>query len=459
MTLGSTFNEPANNQEECILASKNRGRYRHILSAALVSTGLVLTSCGTSPKEAADAQSQQANQPTAVDVAIASRDTLVAAPTYTGSTEPIRTVSLRSQVEGQLLGLNVDVGDVVKQGQIVAQLDDSILRTQLNEAEAELAARKSEVASAASQVSNARAALESARLELQQAQADSQRQQALLKEGAIAAQVAQQAQTDARTAAQALRAAQEQVSTQQQAVEAAQGRVVAQQAVVAQEQQRRSYTRLTSPISGVILQRMREPGDLIQPGNEVLQIADFNRVQVRVEVSEKELALVRIGQSVNVKLDAFPQETIAGRVTRISPAADATARLVPIEVIIPNSNGRIGSGLLARVSFESGQEQVVVPQSALGGQGSRGAGEQGKQGEQEISNKGTVFVVAQGEADSQARVVARAVTLGERADGKVEISSGLKVGERFVARSGKPLKDGETVRVSFISEKPQRGQQ
>ncbi len=453
MTLGSRVNEPANNREEHILASKNRGRYRHILSAALVSTGLVLASCGTSPKEAADAQSGQA-QPTAVDVAIASSDTLVAAPTYTGSTEPIRTVSLRSQVEGQLLGLNVDVGDVVKQGQIVAQLDDSILRTQLNEAEAELAARRSEVASAASQVSNARAAVESARLELQQAQADSQRQQALLKEGAIAAQVAQQSQTDARTAAQALRAAQEQVSTQQQAVAAAQGRVVAQRAVVAQEQQRRSYTRLTSPISGVILQRLREPGDLIQPGNEVLQIADFNRVQVRVEVSEKELALVRIGQSVNVKLDAFPQETIAGRVTRISPAADATARLVPIEIIIPNSNGRIGSGLLARVSFESGQEQVVVPQSALGG-GGRGQGQGGQGG----SNKGTVFVVAQGEVDGQAKVVARAVTLGERADGKVEILSGLKEGERFVARSGEPLKDGEAVRLSILSEKSPRGQQ
>lgn len=460
MTLGSRDNKPANNQEERILASNNRGRYRHILSAALVSTGLILASCGTSPKEAADAQSQEANQPTAVDVAIASSDTLVAAQTYTGSTEPIRTVSLRSQVEGQLLGLNVDVGDVVKQGQIVAQLDDSILRTQLNEAEAELEARRSEVASAASQVSNARAAVERARLELQQAQADSQRQQALLKEGAIAAQVAQQAQTDARTAAQALRAAQEQVSTQQQAVAAAQGRVVAQQAVVAQEQQRRSYTRLTSPISGVILQRLREPGDLIQPGNEVLQIADFNRVQVRVEVSEKELANIRIGQSVNVKLDAFPQETIAGRVTRISPAADATARLVPIEVIIPNINGRIGSGLLARVSFEGGQEQVVVPQSALGGgQGSRGAGGAGGAGEQKRSNKGTVFVVAQGEVDGQARVVARAVTLGKRADGKVEILSGLKEGERFVARSGEPLKDGEAVRLSILSEKSQRGQQ
>ncbi len=259
-----------------------------------------------------------------------------------------------------------------------------------------------------------------------------------------ASQVAQQAQTEARTAAQALRAAQEQVSTEQQAVAAAQGRVVAQQAVVAQEQKRRSYTRLVAPIGGIVLQRLQEPGDLIQPGNEVLQIADFSRIQVRVEVSDKEIGNIRIGQSVSVKLDAFPQETLNGQVTRIYPAADATARLVPIEVVIPNSNGKIGSGLLARVSFiNANQESIVVPQSALGG------GQQGQE-KQEESKTGTVFIVTE-ETENKAKVVARAVTLGDRADGKVEVISGLKVGERYVSRSSKPLKNGESVNISILS--------
>lgn len=183
---------------------------------------------------------------------------------------------------------------------------------------------------------------------------------------------------------------------------------------------------------------------MIQPGNEVLQIADFSRIQVRVEVSDKELGNISVGQSVNVKIDAFPQETLNGQVTRIYPAADATARLVPIEVVIPNSNGKIGSGLLARVSFvNSKQQSVVVPQSAL-------AGGQGRQS--------TVFVVTQ-EAEGTAKVVARAVTLGDRADGKVEVLSGLKVGQRYVTGSSKPLKNGETVKLSILSEQPApRGQ-
>ncbi len=426
------------------LAKINLNQYHHYLGSVLVvGVAIIISSC--TPKETADAQSQQKNRPTAVDVGVSKTETLTPSPTYTGSTEPIRTVSMRSQVEGQLLGLNVDVGDVVKQGQIIAQLDDSILRTQLNAAEAELAALKSEVARSNSQVSNARAQVESARLELIQAQADSQRQQSLLREGAIASQTAQQTQTEARTAAQSLRAAQQTVTTEQQAVAAAQGRVIAQQAVVTQEQKRRSYTRLIAPISGIVLQRLLEPGDLIQPGNEVLQIADFSRIQVRVEVSDKQLGNISIGQSISVKLDAFPQETLNGQVTRIYPAADATARLVPIEVVIPNSNGKIGSGLLARVSFiSSNQEFVVVPQSALGGQ--------------EESNTGTVFIVTQ-EAENKAKVVARSVTLGDRADGKVEVLSGLKVGERYVTRSGSPLKNGETVKLSILSEKPAQGGQ
>lgn len=441
-----------------------------ILIACVLGVGLLTGGCGSLPKESAEAQSQRSggNQreggATPVDAAVARTSVLRQDPEYTGSTVPFRTVSLRSQVEGRLLALNVDVGDRVKQGQIIAQLDDALLRTAQNQAEAELAALKSEVARANAQVSNARAEVGSAQAELQQAQADAQRQEKLLKEGAIAQQAAEQARTEARTAAQALRAAQEQVRTEQQALAAAQGRVVAQQAVVAEAKERRSYARLTSPITGVVLEKVTEPGNLLQAGNEALRIGDFSRVKVVVQLSELELAKVRVGQSVKVQLDAFPNQTYTGQVTRISPAADITARLVPVEVVIPNPNGNIGSGLLARVNFETQtQARVVIPETALQGQQrdnqTRGQGEQQEKQRSASSSsesqprqrQGTVFVVT--EVDGKAKVTARAVTLGERANGNVEVLSGLQPGERFVARSGKPLKDGETVGLSILSEK------
>lgn len=361
---------------------RGRKNFHWSVGTFLLGMGLLMTTagCGMLPKEAADAQSQQGAEgrqgPPPVDVAIARIDNLREEPEYTGTTAPVQEVSLRSQVEGQVLSLTVDVGDAVKQGQRIGQLNDNLLKASLNQAEAELASLKAEVASAQNQVSNARAAVEQARLEQQQAQADSQRLQTLAQQGAIAVQQAEQAQTTARTAAQAVRAAQEQVRTQQQAVTAAQSRVTAQQAVVTQAREQLSYARLESPIAGVVTQRLTEQGNLVQPNGEIIRLGDFSQVKVGVEVSELELAKIRRGQSVTVHLDAFPNQTFKGQVTRISPAADQTARLVPVEVVIPNSNEQVGSGLLARVSFESeAAQRIVVPQSAVSqvGQGSRGS--------------------------------------------------------------------------------------
>ncbi|MGF1675791.1 MAG: efflux RND transporter periplasmic adaptor subunit [Rivularia sp. (in: cyanobacteria)] len=428
--------------------------------ACLLSLGLLSTSCASLPKETAEAQSQRGGRrgqrggATAVDVAIARTDSLQKSQPLTGTTTPFRTVSLRSQVEGRLLGLNVDVGDRVNQGQVIGQVDDTLLRTTINQAEAELASLKSEVARINAQISNARAEVERTRLQLQQLQADSQRQQKLAAQGAIAKQAAEQARTQAQTAAQVVRAAEESVRVEQEALAAANGRVLAQQAVVAQAQERRSYARLTSPINGAILQRSTEPGNLLQPGNEVVNIGDFNRVKVEIQVSELELAKIQVGQSVEVRLDAFPNQTYYGTVTRISPAADPTARLVPVEVVIPNNDRQIGSGLLARVNFTS-QEQasVVIPQTAL--QGDR----KSKSSTEENSNQnrqGTIFVL--NSSAEKPTVSARQVTIGKKSDGKVEILSGLQPGERFVVRSGEPLKDNAAVRLSIISEKPESTQ-
>ncbi|BAY35786.1 secretion protein HlyD [Nostoc sp. NIES-2111] len=428
--------------------------------AGLLSMGVLTASCGSLPKEVAEAQSQQRGGgerggSAPVDVAIARTDRLETQPEYTGTTTPFRTVSLRSQVEGRLLSLNTDVGETVRKGQNIGRLDDVLLATELKQAEAELAALQSEVARATTQVSNARAQVERERLQVVQSEADAQRQERLFKEGAISEQAAQQARTEARTAAQALRAAIEQVGTEQQAVAAAKGRVFAQQALVAQTKERRSYTRLTSPITGVITEKATEPGNLLQAGGEVLKIADLSQIKVVVQVSELELSQIRVGQSVQVGLDAFPNQTIIGRVARISPAADATARLIPVEVVIPNSRNNIGSGLLARVNFANQTpERVVVSQTAIQKEG-RNQQRATNTSQQSQPQNGTLFVVA--DTQGKPTVTSRAVTLGKSADGKVEILSGLQPGERYVARSGRPLKNGETVRLSILSEQTPPG--
>lgn len=425
-----------------------RSAVPRLIPSGLVAVSLFASGCNLIPSS--DAQQQPPRQegggPVAVDTVAAQAGTLAAARTFTGTTRPIQEVSVRSQAEGRLTDLSVDIGDSVQRGQILARIDSDLSNAAVIQAESEVAARESEVASLQAEVDAALTQVERARLEYQQARSDAARQGQLSREGAGTAQAAEQATTTAATALQALRSAERQVNNRQQAVEAARRRVGSQRALVAQERERQSFSELTSPVNGTVLERLTQTGNLARPGDELLKLADFSQIKVEVRVSELELGRIQPNQQAQVKLDAFPNQTFVGRVGRISPAADARSRLVPIEVIIPNSNGRIGSGLLARVSFtQPNTNRIVLPETALQ------PNTRGQQRQQNNAAKtGTLFVVNRN--GDQSNVVARNVQLGDRADGQVEVISGIRPGETVVVRSSGNLQDGAPVRPSVISE-------
>ncbi|WP_017712998.1 efflux RND transporter periplasmic adaptor subunit [Prochlorothrix hollandica] len=426
------------------------------LGLGLLGWGLMV-GCGTNPKDEQTGNSAasgggrpgQSSGPITVDVAIAAAKILEADLNYTGITEPRQRISLRSQVEGQLLDLTVDVGDRVKAGQVLGQLNDTLLRANLANAQAELVSQQLSQAEAETEWAEVQAEITQSQGQLEQASLDAQRLQNLAKDGAVSQQAAEQGETNRHTLEQTLKALQERSRTRQRGIQVAAAQVTAQEALVKDAQERLRYGQLVAPQDGLVMERLVDPGNLVQPGQAVLTLGDFSEIQVQVDVSDLDLGQVRPGQTVSITLDAFPGITLPGLINRIAPIADATAQLIPIEIRMPNPEGAVGAGLLARVTLPGGnQERVVVPNSAL---------EVGESST-DVGNTAEIFVVLpQASAEGETLVEGRSVRLGRSLNGQVEVLQGLGVGDVYVVRSGTPLKTGQAVQRSLLSENPGEG--
>ncbi|WPF87420.1 efflux RND transporter periplasmic adaptor subunit [Cyanobacterium aponinum AL20118] len=396
---------------------------------------LPLASCGNPPETTA--QEEESLPPSAripsVDIQAVSREFLTPTREYIGTTEPLKEVIIRSQAEGQLLELTVDVGDRILKGQTIASLDDTLLNASLARAQAELISLNSAVTEAQSDVISAQAEVESARVRFQQAQVDANRLQQLYEEGAIAKREVELAQTEAKTAEQTLKSAQSQVKVREAAVETAKGRITSQKAVIAEEKKRLAFTKIKSPSDGYVLERLTEEGNLIQTGGEIISIGDFSQAIVNVAVSELDLAKVALGKTVNVKLDAFPNQTFTGIINQISPAAQGDSRQIPLEILLSNPEGKIKQGLLARVKFTADNPSLTIPESAL-----------------QVGERDNIVFVVNNQS-SETKVIAKEVTLGKRRNGKVEVLTGLNEADKIVSRSSNPLEDNQKVKLSAIS--------
>ena len=383
-------------------------------------------------------QSSAQKPVTTVDVLVASQESLATTQEYIGTTQPTTELSLRSQVEGTLISLSVDVGDRVSRGQVVGQIDDSLLVAVVNQEQAELASLESDLVRAKIEVKNAEIRVEEAVIRLQQAENDRERYKNLAQKGLISQQEAESFATAAKVAEKAVLLAEESVNVAKQAVASAIGRVAAQKSVVAESIQRQAYTQLIAETTGIVTHKVSEPGNLVREGEEILKIGNLNPIKVVVLLSELDLERVAVGQTVEVKLDAFPESSFSGRVNRIAPVANVATRQIPIEIIIPNPDNVIKGGLLSRVSFISSvTSQVTIPESAV----------------IEEDGKNYVFVVAQENSQKREGVVTkRQVQLGDRSNLKVAILQGVKSGEKIVIRSSQPLNDGETIGLSIISD-------
>lgn len=351
-------------------------------AGALLGWTLLLGACGNggAQEPGAGAGPQQLVLQ-AGDVASVDALPIASGVLLTGTLNPAEVVEVRAQVPGLVTRLLVDRGDAVRAGQLLATIDAEGIRSAAAGAQAQVSAAEANLAVA-------RQRLESSRK--------------LFERGAIS-------EIDLKTA--------------EAGFEAAGGQLAAARAQAAAAGESARRANVTSPISGEVSVRHISQGVAINPGDPLLTVVNTSELELAGQIPVVQAAGVRPGQQVEFALDAYPGQTLSGRVARVEPTADPATRQVGVYLRLPNADRRIVGGLFAtgRVLTGKADSVLAVPVAAV-----RHEGE-------------STFVFAL-ERD---RLVRREVVTGmtDPVSGRIEIVSGLGAGERVLAVPGEVAPD------------------
>ncbi len=389
-----------------------------LVVAAVVAKRARAGSPGSTPAKETDAGNEHV--PYAA-VATAKRETIATSLSIAGQFIPYQNVELHAKVAGYIRHIDVDIGDHVRQGQVLAVLEIPELVAQVDEAKAAVHHAEEEIARAQSDVSRAEAdhvALNANATRL--VNTDKARP------GLIAQQELDDATAKDRASGAQVDAAKSALSAARQQLEAAKANQQHYSALF-------DYARITAPYDGVVTWRFSDTGSLVQAGTSntsglpVVTVAQINVLRLRIPVPESIAAIVKIGDSADVRVQATG-EHFTGKIARFTDSLDPSTRTMQVEIEVPNPTYHLQPGMYADVqlSADSRPNVLAVPIEAI------------RRGE---NNKTSVLVV-----DSQNRVQSREVQTGVQSSNAVEIVAGLSPGERVIVGNLSSYQLGELVR-------------
>ncbi|MEM9907292.1 MAG: efflux RND transporter periplasmic adaptor subunit [Cyanobacteria bacterium P01_D01_bin.44] len=319
----------------------------------------------------------------------------------------------------QIKEMRVRAGDTVSQGQVLAVLDNAVLRSQIAQAEANLAQTEA-------QVRQEEAELAQAEAEAEEAAGNFDRYQNLFDQGAVSEEQLISRRTRMVTAQEAVQVAIANITS-------AQATVDSRVAEIEQLQTQLGQTRVLAPANGVIAERQATVGDTSSTGDPLYSLIQDNVLELAVQLSPTQLTQVSVGAPVQITSSSDPQLQLQGSVRSIDPVVNDQSRQATAKISLPSSNRlRVGMSLKTKI-VTSSRSGIVVPVVAL------------------VSQTDDTFVVYTLGEDQT--VQANQVETGQRlpAEGdlpdRVEITSGLASGARIIVEGASYLQDGDTVTV------------
>jgi RND family efflux transporter MFP subunit len=343
--------------------------------------------CKREPPAEAQPQAPAAVQVGQENIATVSFQEISTGPLISGTLAAERDAMVRAQVSGSILQVAAAEGQPVRRGALLARIEDQAL------SDAHLSAQS---------------AVRSAEQVLVVAEREAARTENLVRGGALA---------------------ERELDTARNAVSAAQAQLADARSRVASAGKQLENLTVRAPIDGIVAERPANTGDVVSPGTELFRIIDPRSMRLEAAVPTEALSMIKVGLPVQFEVRGYPGQTFEGRIERISPAADPVTRQVSIFVTIPNTAGRLVAGLFAqgRISQQS-RRALVVPITAVNTD----------------TKQPWVLRASNGQAE---RV---AVTLGLRDEQteRVELTSGVKEGDRLLVGPALAITPGTPLKLA-----------
>ncbi len=317
----------------------------------------------------------------------------------TGALRPKEMVDVNPKGTGRIENIYFQVGDNVKNGQLIARIENDEVEQQVKRSEAAYEVSKANIVSRQAELENSMANLA--------------RAQQLFDEGLLSPQEYQQQKSSLRVMEAQLKLAEAQA---QQSI-----------AELSELNIRLEQTDILAPMSGIVSVRYVDPGALVTPSNSILQVVNLKTMVTQGNVPERSIGRLRVGNHANVFVDAIPDREFTGVVARIAPILDAATRSALIEIDILNPEMLLKAEMFVRIGLDLGsmRQTTLISRDGLVYRGQQPG----------------VYVV-EGGTD---RPVFRVIETGLTREGQVEVLANLNIGTQIVGRGATMLRDGDRI--------------
>jgi RND family efflux transporter MFP subunit len=357
----------------------------------------------------------------AVTVDVVKEESVKRSVELVGTLAAVDQVTISSEADGKVSRILADLGDRVKAGQPLIQVDREKQqynfdqqRASLEKALAQLGAPDAQHLPEAEKTPD----VQKASADLAQAKQAYDRANALFKRTLVP----QQTLDDAATTLQSKQAS---YDLSLQNAKNLRASIQASEASMKLADRQLRDTEIRAPFDGIVEKRLVNLGELVKTQMPVMAIVRVDPLKVIAEIPEKMAPWIKEGQPVQLHVDAYPDRTFIGKVSRISPAVNTATRAFPFEALVPNQDAVLKPGTFSRVHIESGKVDTVMtlPYSVM----------------QYRYGVNRVYVV---DGD---KLAVRELKVGDRLGERIEIVSGVKAGDRVAASDIDKLVDGQKV--------------